>query len=519
MKKSISFLLGLTMAISAEDAFAKTKKSSKPSVEATASSLSAQARQQLQHALSLASSGQSLAAANALFSLGRRPELQSERAQIKYILGLTLIELKLNQVAAFQFVDVIRLNHPKYTKLAVAKLSIVADGLGDDTLLNYAVNRLDISDIPPANRDMIWFRVGEVKLKNHDPAGAGAAFAKVQSGSAYYNQALYNRGLALLEQKQVEPALALFRELLNLRSKAGVTDTNRVAAQLAIARALYQKGDWDGSIEAYSEVPRDHVMWHDALFEQSWAMLRAARFRSVLSNLQSLHSAYFEENYIPESLLLRSIVYLYICKYEEMEKVLQLFERTYGPVSAKVRDFLKVNSDAASYWNEIDHAMSVKKAKESGTVHLPMMVLNSILDEGDVRRALGYLKSLEEERTKIEPIKNSSLGQYATKILLNRRRNAQLGIGEMAKARLLNIRTELKDLYEQVAFIRYEMINGKKEALKKRIAGRDLADQEVDDNVARSFYVQNGYEYYPFTGEYWLDEIGNYHYLGKSSCE
>ena len=63
------------------------------------------------------------------------------------------------------------------------------------------------------------------------------------------------------------------------------------------------------------------------------------------------------------------------------------------------------------------------------------------------------------------------------------------------------------------------MINGKKETIKKRIAGKDLTDLQVDDKQDRSFYVQNGYEYYPFQGEYWLDEVGNYHYLGKQSCE
>jgi hypothetical protein len=63
------------------------------------------------------------------------------------------------------------------------------------------------------------------------------------------------------------------------------------------------------------------------------------------------------------------------------------------------------------------------------------------------------------------------------------------------------------------------MINGKKEFIKKRLGGRDLPEASMDENVSREFYIKNGYEYYPFKGEYWLDEIGNYHYLGKQSCE
>lgn len=504
----------------------KLKPAPKPAPAASASAparsnMSAPARQQLQRALEMARGGQYQPAANALFSLGRRGELGSERAQIKYVLGLMLMEMNLNQVAAFQFVDVIRLNHPKYTRLAVEKLSIVADGLGDDTLLNYAINRLDVKEVPAANRDMIWFRMGEVKMKGKDFNGAEASFAKVQPGSSYYNQALYNRGLALLEKNRVDEALDSFRTMLSVRSRAGVTDTNRVAAQLAIARALYQKKDWDGAIEAYSQVPRDHALWHDALFEQSWAMFRAARFRSTLSNFQSLHSAYYEDFYIPESLLLRAIVYLYVCKYDEMEKVLQLFEKTYGPVSGKLRDFLRTNSDPNAYWAEMDKWSQAKAGREGVTTRLPALVLNSVIDQGNVRRSFNYLKALDDERAKVQSndaFRASPLGQYALKIIGNRRKNTQLAIGDMVKVHLLNMRTELRDLYEQAGFIRYEMINGKKEVLKKKIAGKDL-EQTVDEDVTRSFYVQNGFEYYPFQGEYWLDEIGNYHYLGKSSCE
>lgn len=477
----------------------------------------------LAKALDMAQTGQYQAAASLLFSLARRAELQGERAQIKYILGLMLMELKLNQVAAFQFVDVIRMNNLKYKKQAIEKLSIVADDLGDDTLLNYAVSRVDVGDIPSANRDMLYYRIGEIKLKNKEYALASNFFSKVQKGSSYYLQATYNRGLAELEQNRVDTAIQIFRYLLASRSGASVTDTTKVAAQMALARAFYQKQDWDSAIEIYSSIPRDHFMWHDALFEQSWAMLRAARFRSALSNFQSLHSAYYEDFYIPEALLLRGIVYLYICKYDEMEKVLGLYERSYGPVRNKIHDFLSSNREASSYYAEIDKAIAVKAGKDiRHQLKLPYLVLNYLSNQGDVRRALGYLKSLANEKDKIDAnvsFRQSGIGQYSLKVISNRSKNTRLLIGDMVKAHLQNMRTELNDLNEQAGFIRYEMINGKKENLKKRIAGTELYGEQIDDKINREFYVNNGYEYYPFQGEYWLDEIGNYHYLGKQSCE
>ncbi|MEK6773849.1 MAG: tetratricopeptide repeat protein [Bdellovibrionota bacterium] len=524
LKLGLTSLLASVFAFSAAEAKRKTlpKKKSSVSRASEANPKLAALRQQLSQALTMAKSGQYQQAATALFNLARRSELESEKAQIKYILGLMLMELHLNQVAAFQFVEVIRLENPKYTKLAIEKLSTVADGLGDDTLLNYAISRIDVNNIPTSGRDMIHFRIGEIKLKNKKLEEAIQNFSKVQLGSSYYNQALFNRGLAELELNRIDNSIKSFQQLLNLRSKIGITDTNRVAAQIAIARALYQKQDWDAAIEAYSQIPRDHFLWHQALFEQTWAMLRSARFRSSLSNLQSLHSTYYEDFYIPESLLLRSIVYLYICKYDEMEKVLTLFEKSYSPVKTKINSFLNNNTDPISFYNEIEKAQTIKKGEELKTpARLPYMVLKNISDEGDVRRSLGYMRRLTEEKQMIEGqsgLKSSSIGQYALKVIGTRLKNTKLTIGDIVKAHLQNMQSELKDLFEQASFTRYEMINGKKESLKKRIVGKNLPTP-IDEKIDRDFYVENGFEYYPFQGEYWLDEIGNYHYLGQQNCE
>lgn len=479
-------------------------------------------RVQLSNALKMAQAGQTESAANALFSLSRRSELASDRPQIKYILGTMLIDLKLYQTAAFQFVEVIRLKHPKYSKMAIEKLSIVADTLGDDTILNYAISRVDLNDFPANLRDMIHYRLGEIKMRNRDFAKAADLFAKVSPGSSYYYQALYSKGLAELEANQPTLAINTFNRMLDGRRKAPVTDTNRVSAQLGLARALYQKQDWEASIEAYAQIPRDTWFWHESVFEQSWAMLRAARFRSALSNFQTLHSAYYEDFYMPESLLLRSIVYLYICKYDEMEKVLSLFEKTYGPVRGKIGEFLKANIEASAYYAEIEKSQVLKKTDQSANLRIPYIAMRRVLDEGNVKRALHYLDKLNQEKNRIEgnhAFRAAPLGQYALKILANRSRNTKVAVGDMTKAHLLNMRLELRDLYEQAGFIRYEMITGRKEVVKKKLAGKDVGIDQIDEKIGREFYIQNGYEYYPFQGEYWLDEVGNYHFLGKQSCE
>lgn len=518
-------LLALLLAISftgVSDVEAQTRSRrkvirSQPASQIRDSSL----KQQLSNALALAQSGQYQPAAQALFNLVKRKEVESERPQIKYILGKMLVAMNYSQVAAYQFVDVIRSDNNRYLKKAIEELSIVADSLGDDTLLNYAISKVDVNDFPDKNKDMIYFRIGEIKLKNKNFEDAVNAFGRVGVGSAYNNQALYLRAMSYLEMNKAEPAISVFQQLLDHRKNSGVTDTNRVSALMGIGRALYQKQDWDASIEAYANVPRDHFYWHDALFEQSWAMLRGARFRSALSNFQSLHSAYYEDFYIPESLLLRAIVYLYICKYDEMEKVLSLYNSIYEPVRLKISSFLNGNADASAYYAELEKALGTKEKNQSVLYRLPYMVLKNIREEGDVKRSLNYLKKIQEEKTRIETsgsFRVSGLGQYSVRVLNTRIKNTKLLVGEMVKVHLQNMGDELKDLSEQASFINYERLSSKKDSAKKKITGKDLP-QTIDSQVDREFYVQNGFEFYPFKGEFWLDEIGNYHYLGTQSCE
>lgn len=466
--------------------------------------------------LELVRQGNYLKAAPLLFNLSRKADFAADRMQIKYILGTCLLELDLYQTAAFQFVDVIRHGDNKYVKQAIEKLSMAADRLGDDTLLNYAVSKVKLDDFPVENRDIVYYRLAEIKDKSGNHVEAADLFGRVPNSSRYFVNSRFQRALALNESGKAKEGLEIFQALLRAKENAPVTDPTRVSLELAVGRSYYQLQDFDSALAMYQQVPKDSEFWHDALFESSWAYLRAAKFRSTLSQLQSLHSAFYDDYYMPESMIIRSIVYLYICKFEETTKTLDLYDRTYLPIKNSITRFLNTTVDPNATYAEVEKYYSEK----SGT-HLQRMISRNLLEEGDVRRAFDYLKTLAKEKDKLvslPAISQSPLGAYTTKVLANRYRNTKISIGEKVRAHLMAMQTELVDFSEQVSFIRYETINGQKELLKKKIAGTTPPTQ-VDDGISRVFYVQNGYEYWPFEGEYWLDELGNYHYLGKQSCE
>lgn len=474
-----------------------------------------------------AASGQYQDASRLLFQMSRSSQYEKDAAQIKYVLGLMLYELKLNQSAAFVFYDLIRQEgrsgaRSKYLRLGLSKLAMAADSLDSDVLLRYAMKQVDEAAFPSANRDMMYYRAGEINLQEKQFAEATKNLVKVRPDSRYFLRARYRLALALAEMGELDKAQAAFEDLADRTKRNGVTDRMHVGALLGKARVLYQRGKFTQAIDAYRDVPRDTEQWHEGLFESTWAMLRDGRFRSAISNFHSLHSSYYEEFYQPESLLLRAIVYLYICRYDEMEKVLDLYAKIYRPVSRDLKTMITTIDDPQTYFRELSRAEQVPESGRSG-LRIPYLVAREILHEGDVRRTFNYLANLESERRRVEALpaawRNSNVGLFVRKLLEKRVEATRLLAGKQIRRHMILIDNELQDLFEQDGFLRFEMIAGKKEALRKEIAGKDLARPQVDDNTEREFYVQNGFEYWPFKGEYWLDEIGNYHYLGVKACE
>lgn len=483
---------------------------------------------QFQRALDLAKNGNYVEASMLLYSMSRSREYADRGMHIKYILGLMLYEMKLYQTSAFQFVDVVRDGSSSYVRKALEKLSLAADTLNNDTLLNYALTKIELSEFPKNYHDMLYFRIGEIHRKRGALDEAAKSFAKVQPRSPFWSKGKYLEGLSYAQMGQLPEALKRFQELVDLRSEKSVTDINRNAGLMAIARLLYQQKNWEGAIDYYRQIPKDTEFWHDVIFEQSWAHLRAAQFRSVLSTLHSLHSPFYEDYYIPESVLLRSFVYLFICQYDEMEKTLEFFDKTYKPVQQALDQTLKSGSDARTYYEEIARVLENfadlrKNRAKRGRFRIPFMVARTIMREGDFQRTYNHIKTLLAERRKIQEMppswRKSGIGIYAEKAVTTRLEAARMAGGRQVQDHLRRFKAELEQLFEQHGFARYEMMKGRKEVLKKQIAGKGLIQTRVDDEAQRDFYIQNGFEYWPFEGEYWLDEIGNYHYVGVQSCE
>ena len=478
-------------------------------------------RGNLRRVLNIVEDGNLIKGSIELYKLSRLRAYKSKRSQIKYTLGVVFMEMELYHMASLQFVYTIKNGNKEYKRKALNKLVNILEFLKDTEIFFYALSFVKPSDFSAEDKDKYNFYRGVLSFDKKKYTSSRRYLSKVPSTSPLYYRSQYRIGLSYAEQNNVKSAERVFRNLSLTRS--GITDTIRVASLMGLARTLYQAKKFDESIDIYNSIPRDTRYFHDVLLENSWSYLRAARFRSALSNFQTLHSGFYINYYQPESLILRSYVYLYICRYYEMEKVLDLFNATYLPTLKSVKRSLNSGLRYINYFNEF---MATKKKMDKGEARtfttLSPVVVSRIMKTAQFKKYLQNLKMIQSETEMVDDFpsywQNSRVGRNARYLLKSRKETVQKLAGKFIRKILQEVRDELTKLSESEQYLRYDMLRGKRELVKKKIARKYVKYTHVDQRITREYYIQNGYDYWPFQGEHWADELGNYHYVGLHNC-
>lgn len=479
-------------------------------------------RVRLAKTLNLIEKGNFVEGSKQLYILSRKKAFRNKRVQIKYTLGIAFVEMRLYHMASIQFISVIKSKDKYYRKKAIEKLVAIGDFLEDKDFIYYILDKIKIRDFPVAQREKLYFYFGLLEFKKKRYSKSRSYFSRVGSRSPFYNRAQYQIALSYAEGNQPLKAALIFNRLANTRQ--GVTDQIRVAAKMGEARAFYQAKKFRKSLQTYRSIPRDTKYWHEALLESSWAYLRSARFRSALSNFQTLHSSFYENFYQPESLILRAYVYLYICKYYEMEKVLDLFKAFYLPILRSVKKNAGNLKDFNFHLNRILQSASLQGGGKNALLSssLPSIIVRRIEDHSEFQNIKSYLGKLHEEQNRFNSMPyhwiSSRVGRNTGAIIKSRIKAMKKRAGILVRTLLLEVKEELERLTEQEQYLRYDMLRGKREIVKKRIQRKRTGSFQIDERISRDYYIKNGYEYWPFKGENWLDELGNYHYIGLQNC-
>jgi hypothetical protein len=151
-----------------------------------------------------------------------------------------------------------------------------------------------------------------------------------------------------------------------------------------------------------------------------------------------------------------------------------------------------------------------------GDVGIPSLVAGSVAGNNRYQRLSHFLGALEKEQERIKSIdlfKGELAGELRTAIEEDRERLVPF-MGKLVRAKLQRQLEVVKGMSSQADII--DIQTGLAEA--KWLDQQREIDSKVRKRLPRPFVPSDKFQYWPFHGEYWLDELGFYEYAVKSEC-
>jgi hypothetical protein len=311
------------------------------------------------------------------------------------------------------------------------------------------------------------------------------------------------------------------KEALDLLNTDRNWNSKSLQSLMALSRAqlAYDLGRFGQVFDEISGIPRNTPAWHQATLVGAWSAYRKQDINLALGSLMTLNSPFLSGKYSPESRLLESAAIYDLCQYKAAKKSVESY-------LAKYKNFLKViekferdhGQSLRGVGFVLNYARGSQKAAPGFTQNSWDLLMDGLLSQETflyVDRAItqaqketltwsklssknkkAYRELKKNYIRKLEAISQDSLTLGLRPLALGLRRMKQLALDtqEMALLVDLEIQTKLRD---------------------RLLLGKTALNREVEIDAS----VNEGFEFWPFEGEFWRDETANYMYSTVDVCE
>lgn len=454
---------------------------------------------------------------------------EDTRAQANYYLGLSLYNLKLFQASSYPMIKVIRSNSRKFRQKSLEKLISISNKLGDQHMLDFAMSKMQVTDLEKLAVDVYYYKLASVNFDKNQLDQA-IYYSKLSiEKNPNSEPALNLLALSYLKRNDTENAIDTYNKLLALYAQRSNRDPKKGYTFLNIARAHFQAKKFEDAADYYRNISKDNQAYRESLTELGWTYLHLSKLRSALSVIHTLHTPFYENYFEPESLVLRAILLNYNCKFDDAEVAVNTFNENYANTLDILSNWTAQTITVGDAINEINFATEILKSESTANTDLnltknyggkiPFKVTRSILKDFRMKNIYDTYVMVREEARLAHKYFGSSktpLRPFLEKIYAGRLNFFKNQLAFKFNQVILSLEKNITYYKQQMKFVYYEILEAKKSQLRLKIAAKDaLPPNEVYN---RNFYVKNGFRYWPFQGEFWIDEIGNYQYLGDNLC-
>jgi len=281
-----------------------------------------------------------------------------------------------------------------------------------------------------------------------------------------------------------------------------------------MARVFYSTQQFDTSIKYYEKLPQDSADWAESLFEASWAYFMKGLNSKALGNIHTLNAPYFENQYYPEAVLLRAVIYYKYCLYDQAEEAIQDYNDTYGPLTKNLRDIVAKYDDNAEFYEYVKKVKANKAGLDPQTQRLVMSELN----DKTLLKTFAWVDELNHELDMLQKSDKAwQTTQVAAEVLqeLTVQQSVAAGdAGKVARDRVDREARELARLSRDGTKIKYEIL----EAKANKVSADAVGARVGADHKEEPIIIDDEHFQWRFNGEYWKDELGYYRFKIRSRC-
>ena len=515
-------------------------------------------RQKLEVAVSLFKADNYDQAAMAGYEIIKDPKMAGLHEEARYVVAKSLYRMGLYHSSLGEFSKILAVGpQTKFFKTSLEWLFFISRKTKNETVILDEIARYANYEFPEKFRSEFHYLLARyhfVRGKALDQVGqteqADKSFEEVKRlasliprADPFYPRTKFLEGLALFRNggkvktaaaRRSDPNMVAsiedMKEVIRVTRPGGVKtaeeasldESLRELAFMQLARTHYGMEQNRYAIFYFGKIERGTNQWLEALFESSWANYRVGQYEQALGNLITLSSPFFREEYFPEALILKAVIYYENCRYRESSLILQDFERTYLPVHNQLEALVKKNMDASEYYSVLADVQKKNKEglEKNGTDVILERILRLALTDQDLRKTNDSILELEAEldafSEKGDTFKYSELSKDLLEGLKVQRTALIEKAGIMSKGKLESELGALKQLLANGLRIKFETTTKEKEFLEEQLkaGGRTAVVKKYKYTVA----VADDQLYWPYEGEYWRDELGTYQYTLTKGC-
>jgi tetratricopeptide (TPR) repeat protein len=471
------------------------------------------------------------------------PKLGGLHLEAQYLMAKALYRMKMYHSSLQQFSKLLAKGPgSKFFKTSLEWLFFISHKTTNESVVLEEIAKYSNHDFPEKFRNEFRYLLaryhfvrGRALDQVDQKAEADKSFAEVRKltsgiprNDPFYPRAKYLEGLTLYRDKNFQGALESLKEVVRLTRESSATSGMpssarqdlRELAFMQLARVHYEHRQNRYAIYYYGKVERGSAQWLEALFEASWANYRIGQYEQALGNLITLSSPFFREEYFPEALILKAVIYYENCRYREALMILEDFDRIYMPVHDQLETIMKNERDASEYYNVLADIQKKERDGLSSTDLILERILRLALTDKDLKKTNDSILELEEEvgafSSKSETFRYADIAKELLDGLKGQREALVRKAGVMAKGKLEFELEELKKLLANGERIKFETTTKEKEFLEQQLQVGGKTD--VVKKYKYSVAVADDQLYWPYVGEYWRDELGTYQYTLTKGC-